>query len=1360
MSYKAKLPALPAVMFKDPELHRWAKAVSERLEVREGARGDALEQVVTLRDMPAVTAIASQISSADIDVLSERLRNTKLFTSLQKSMGTGSQAGTENILLKIAAEARARQAAIAELSTDITRINRVAANAIIRAMPASEFAQTLQAHLTSGVGNIIAGAGQNYGLVVDGTSVVAKHKDAVYDTTIGTYEGDLRAGLILTATGIAMGYNHPDDGEWINAVAIGATGDITIKGDISATTGTFAGVYSGTVTAGQITTGTLTSADIILGATGRLYTTGRTTATSATAGIFLGQEAGVYKFGISGATGSLLFDGNNLSVTGTISGTSIIGGTVASTVVSNAADALPSASFNTTLQTKLSSGVTNIIAGTGQNYGLVVDGTSVVAKHNLANHLAAVAAYPTGDLKSGLIVTAAGIAMGYNDRATGTWVNAVAIDAAGDITIKGDISATTGTFAGVYSGTVTAGQITTGTLTSADIILGATGRLYTTGRTTATSATAGIFLGQEAGVYKFGISGATGSLLFDGNNLSVTGTISGTSIIGGTVASTVVSNAADALPSASFNTTLQTKLSSGVTNIIAGTGQNYGLVVDGTSVVAKHNLANHLAAVAAYPTGDLKSGLIVTAAGIAMGYNDRATGTWVNAVAIDAAGDITIKGDISATTGTFAGVYSGTVTAGQITTGTLTSADIILGATGRLYTTGRTTATSATAGIFLGQEAGVYKFGISGATGSLLFDGNNLSVTGTISGTSIIGGTVASTVVSNAADALPSASFNTTLQTKLSSGVTNIIAGTGQNYGLVVDGTSVVAKHNLANHLAAVAAYPTGDLKSGLIVTAAGIAMGYNDRATGTWVNAVAIDAAGDITIKGDISATTGTFAGVYSGTVTAGQITTGTLTSADIILGATGRLYTTGRTTATSATAGIFLGQEAGVYKFGISGATGSLLFDGNNLSVTGTISGNSTIGNTLASTVVTNAATAKTATDGLGALAVQNAVDLSTQITGLLANGNVAGLGALALSNSVNLGTQVTGSLPNSSVSGLGALALLGSVNLGTQVTGSLPNSSVSGLGALALSNSVNLGTQVTGSLPNSSVTGLGALALLGSVNLGTATVVGDLAATRIGAGTLAAGVVYANTIAATQISAGTLDAGVIYSGQINATQINAGTLAAGVIYANTIAATQISAGTLAAGVIYAGSIDAVTGTFSGNISTAGQVSASGTTSSAQGNACIVGNSSTSSVSGGVFLASSSLTVGATGYSTLYHGLFGKTGSGSYAAILAQGASASGVALEVVVGGIQMATATSNLSIGNATMTGNANLCIKEGVIGSRLDNQIQIYGHLSDDSDTTLGLVTEQSVVAGTGAFDGIVQIKIYVNGVAYWLPLQAV
>jgi hypothetical protein len=91
---------------------------------------------------------------------------------------------------------------------------------------------------------------------------------------------------------------------------------------------------------------------------------------------------------------------------------------------------------------------------------------------------------------------------------------------------------------------------------------------------------------------------------------------------------------------------------------------------------------------------------------------------------------------------------------------------------------------------------------------------------------------------------------------------------------------------------------------------------------------------------------------------------------------------------------------------------------------------------------------------------------------------------------------------------------------------------------------------------------------------------------------------------------------------------------------------------------------------------------------------------------------------------------------------------------------GDIIMTGATKNLVIGNATNTGNSNLVIKEGVAGSRLDNQMIVYGALSTDADTTLGIITEQDVVAGTGAFAGILQIRIVWNGAEYWLPLQAV
>ena len=51
---KAKLPGLPKIAPADPALARWVAAVTERLEVREGARGDDLERVLTVRDLGGV----------------------------------------------------------------------------------------------------------------------------------------------------------------------------------------------------------------------------------------------------------------------------------------------------------------------------------------------------------------------------------------------------------------------------------------------------------------------------------------------------------------------------------------------------------------------------------------------------------------------------------------------------------------------------------------------------------------------------------------------------------------------------------------------------------------------------------------------------------------------------------------------------------------------------------------------------------------------------------------------------------------------------------------------------------------------------------------------------------------------------------------------------------------------------------------------------------------------------------------------------------------------------------------------------------------------------------------------------------
>ena len=93
------------------------------------------------------------------------------------------------------------------------------------------------------------------------------------------------------------------------------------------------------------------------------------------------------------------------------------------------------------------------------------------------------------------------------------------------------------------------------------------------------------------------------------------------------------------------------------------------------------------------------------------------------------------------------------------------------------------------------------------------------------------------------------------------------------------------------------------------------------------------------------------------------------------------------------------------------------------------------------------------------------------------------------------------------------LGAIASKDTVDLTNQVTGQLASGNVSGLGAMALLNTVNLNTQTTGALNGATQV----------TNLGTLAYANAIAANQIGAGTLAAGVVYAGTVNASQVSAG---------------------------------------------------------------------------------------------------------------------------------------------------------------------------------------------------------------------------------------------
>ena len=195
-------------------------------------------------------------------------------------------------------------------------------------------------------------------------------------------------------------------------------------------------------------------------------------------------------------------------------------------------------------------------------------------------------------------------------------------------------------------------------------------------------------------------------------------------------------------------------------------------------------------------------------------------------------------------------------------------------------------------------------------------------------------------------------------------------------------------------------------------------------------------------------------------------------------------------------------------------------------------------------------------------------NAVPLPTNVTVDLSNtsqalnnlpsySRVTGLTALATQSTLaNGGGYLTGFGNVSSQNSLafGGAYLTGFGAVASQSSLAYGGGYLTGFGVLASQSTVNLASQITGQLANGNVSGLGALALLGSVALDGAYVVNNLAATRIGAGTIAAGVIYAGDVAASQITSGYIAAARINAGSITVDKLasnSATTLASGISF-----------------------------------------------------------------------------------------------------------------------------------------------------------------------------------------------------------------
>lgn len=235
---------------------------------------------------------------------------------------------------------------------------------------------------------------------------------------------------------------YSDEDVLISGRNIVLAGDVTIVDIVNEQNGTTNGTVDATITriiGDRIQTGSITSNNW-----------------GTTQGTAIDLDNETVTFGGSDNP-ALFFDGTDLFVAGTIDAGSIIAGTVTigaggtplSTVESQAAAALPSADFTSTLQSNLDSGVANIIAGTGNDYSLEVTNSSIIAKHTDANEAGLGSSY-VGDIRTGLFISAAGVAMGYNRKSDGAWIDAVTIESTGDVNILGTLTA----------GSIVAGSVT------------------------------------------------------------------------------------------------------------------------------------------------------------------------------------------------------------------------------------------------------------------------------------------------------------------------------------------------------------------------------------------------------------------------------------------------------------------------------------------------------------------------------------------------------------------------------------------------------------------------------------------------------------------------------------------------------------------------------------------------------------------------------------------------------------------------------------------------------------------------------------------------------------------------------------
>lgn len=329
-SRPARLPALPSVpRGVDPAMHQLLEAIKERLEVREGARGNQFERVVTERRLAEF--MDSSVFRSAVAKLGASGASTQQVAAAQESANI--DAAVRNAINRmglIGAGGGSDAAAAAVRSELLRKISALESGGgmtpeqVATRRPATYTTSDLAADLAAGGAAIISGAASGstrMELDPAGNYVVFKHKDASVGGSTGAYSGTVRTAVGITAAGFLAGYNRTSDGAWQNTIVIDSTtGNVTIQGTLKAnsvievgaligaggqTIGTVAGnasaAYAGLSDKLSKSGGDILSGAITFNSAGGFKTSGITIATD---GSSSGTGVAVTSAGIVGRNGS------------------------------------------------------------------------------------------------------------------------------------------------------------------------------------------------------------------------------------------------------------------------------------------------------------------------------------------------------------------------------------------------------------------------------------------------------------------------------------------------------------------------------------------------------------------------------------------------------------------------------------------------------------------------------------------------------------------------------------------------------------------------------------------------------------------------------------------------------------------------------------------------------------------------------------------------------------------------------------------------------------------------------------------------------------------------------------------------